>query len=237
LMRFFLDGQQGAIFFTFDGRNDIASVEPADEDWSERFVWRMLYGDRTVHLLWTETGEPGAPTILTVTNEQGDLFFESEFDITYRFRDGEFVQLGLPTNMWLTDEFSVIAYAQDQVLLRFVDANGDSPGMGRLEGVTTFAPLGLVEGPDGGLRLLTFDALEDRIHEHELAFEDVAEFDPDAGFGDAGVSVDLGTATLIDVLDEVGCTCRTVASRVDSNQTLPWALLVFTGLIIRRRNR
>jgi len=235
LIRYFLNGQQGAEFFNFDGRSEISFFEPGDDDWSQRFIWRMLGGDRTVHLLWTDTDEETEPTMLTVTNERGDVFYEVEYENFYRFRDGETVQFGLPTNLWLTDEYSVIAYVlQDSIYLRFVDENGDSPGMARLNPVTPDPALGLVAGPSG-LRLLTYNFVDNRILEYRLAFEDVAEFDPDAGFGDAGFSVDLGRDQLVDVLEEVGCACRTVTRSVASQPLLALVLVGLVGLVWRRK--
>lgn len=237
LIRYFLNGQQGADFFNYDGRNDISLFEPGDDDWSQRWVWRMRGGDRTVHLLWTETDEPTEPTMLTVTNENGDVFYEVEYENFYRFRDGETVQFGLPTNMWVTGEYSVIAYVlEDSIYLRLVDENGESPGMARLNGVTDDPALGLVEGPEG-LRLLTFNFVDNEILEYRVEFEDVAEFDPDAGFGDTGVSIDLGTGTLVDVLDEVGCACRTVAHRAASQPLLALAFAGLFGILWRRKRQ
>lgn len=235
LIRYLLNGQQGAAFFNFDGRNNISFFEPGDDDWSQRWVWRMLSGDRTVHIVWSETENLNDSTILTVTNEAGDVFFEVEYESFYQFRDGETLSVGLPINMWLTDEFSVIGYSvEDFIYLRFVDQNGESPGMARLDGITPNPPLGLVEGPEG-LRLLAYDFIDNRIVEHRLEFEDVPEFDPDAGFGDVGTGIDLGTDQLVDVLSEVGCGCRTIAGRGASQPMVGLLLAALTALIWRRR--
>ncbi len=230
---YYSPGARGADYYVYNGRNEIDFLNPANEEWAQRYVYNMVYGDRSLHYIWSDANEPGAQSYLTVTNDEGSLFFTNEYDSSYLFNDAETAILGPPTNVWVTPQYNIISYVGDgEVYLRFVDINGETPGMGRLSTVAPDPPASLVEH-EGVVRLLTYNELDRKITEYELSFRDAPEFNPDLGFGDMGLDMDIG---LTDVLDEVGCGCRTVASQLPRESGWVIALVLgFVGILRRRK--
>ncbi len=190
-------GSRGAHFFSFNGRNSNDKFEPLGEDWSQRYVRQMIYGpDDNVHLLWTPGDAGDSPTAVTVVEDTADDSFHAAevWDQTYEpsveadFADAT-LDLGLPGGMWVGAEFSLILYGTDEgLVLRVLDgATGDELGVAPLEGLTDYAPVAILNGEGGGLKLLTFDEDSGRVHEFALGITETdGEGGGDAGFGDAG---------------------------------------------------
>lgn len=232
LLHYFLEESRGGLFYTYDGRNDVGLFEPSG-DWENRWVRQIAYEESSVFILWSATNELDAPTRLSRTNDAGELFFDVEFESLYRFRDGEFVQVEPGSRMWPTGEFTVIEHrAQSQFFVRVVDREGESLGLGRVANAVANSPLGIVRsGPT--LKLLSFEIFDRRIREYALTFEDVAEFDPDAGIGDMGPEIDVGIGTIGDVLGEVGCSC----SSAEGKDSAALVALLLGALALKRRRR
>jgi len=222
-------GLEGPIFFTYDGRQGVERFEPIGDSWAGRTLVKLGHLSRTNVLLWTELNSDDAPAHIAATNDRGATIFRAEFETTYRFADGEFVFLGRPLNMWLTDEYTIIAYSWDgEVFLRFIDQNGESPGMARLSGFTPLSPLAVVTDGKGEVRLVTANSAR-RVIEYKLRFEDVDDYDPNKILED----MDIPDITIGDVLDEAGCGCGAANSTLPGSLVLIF-LVVFSVPIIRR---
>lgn len=222
-------GLEGPIFFRYDGRQAVEQFEPIGDSWEGRTLTRLRHFKRTNVLLWTELATDDAPAHIASTNDAGATIFQTEYEATYRFADGEFVFLGRPLNLWITDEYAIIAYSwEGEIFLRFVDQNGESPGMARLTGFTPLSPLAVVTDADGAVRLLTANASQ-RAIEYDLRFEDVDDYDPNKILED----MDIPDVTIGDVLDETGCGCGSTNSALPGNVAL-LLMVVFSIPLIRR---
>lgn len=220
-------GLDGTIFFTYDGRESVEQFLPLNESWSGRRLIRLGYTENTATLLWTEDVGENVPAHIASTNAQGAPFFRTEFETTYRFANGDFVFLGLPLNLHLSRDYAIISYSWDGVVyLRFVDKDGESPGMARIQGFP-MPPISLVQDDKGGVRLLT--SSDGKVVEYDLTFEDVADYDPNAILEDA----ELPDITVDDVLDEAGCGCNTSPNQAPTALFL--AFFAFLSFRVIRR--
>jgi hypothetical protein len=239
LIYYYSSGDRGAFFYDYNGREEISFFKPRGEDWDDRFVSRMVYQNELLHLLWSPSDAEDAQTRVTATTDEGAELWSSTFEPTYRFAGGKEVELGRPVSMWVGAENTVILYQGTDMkfYLRVLDINGESPGVARLEGAVEFAPVAIVNGSEGSLKLLSFDDSSRHIYEHTMTFTDVEDFDPDAGIPDGGIPGDVGIPAdigLKEVLDAAGC-CATIAGRRFG--AAPLGVLVVLFLFVRRRRR
>ncbi len=236
IVYFFSNGAQGAFFYEYNGRSDINFFKPRGEDWDSRFVQRMIYDRDLLNLLWTPTNEQSTVTRITAVTDSGAELYTVEFESEYTNADGLPLELGVPRGMWTGTEWTLILYsAMDVLWVRAVDINGESPGVGALV-ADEYAPFGIVNDADGNQKLLTFDELENTVREYSLTVEDVPDFDPDAGFGDAGpTEEEIRDRVKDEIVDEVSC-CSTVRHRNSNGRHYPilvLAMLVAAGLLRR----
>jgi MYXO-CTERM domain-containing protein len=238
LIYYYSSGDRGAFFYDYNGRQDIEFFKPRGEDWDDRFVSRMVYENELLHLLWTPTGSDDPQTRVTATTDAGAELWSVNFEPEYIFAGGKSVDLGRPLSMWVGAENTVILHqGGDQLYLRVLDVNGDSPGVARLEGATEFAPVAIVNGSGGSLKLISFDSDTRQVYEDALTFVDVEDFDPDAGIPDGGIPGDVGIPADIgikEVLEAAGC-CATISGHRQS--PAPFGLLALLFLFVRRRDR
>ncbi|MEZ4460781.1 MAG: hypothetical protein R3E66_13835 [bacterium] len=221
-------GSQGLVFYTYDGRETVEELEPLSERWEDRVLIQMFWAEETLNFVWLDPTDASVSTEVAITNATGNALLRQTFTSTYRFADGAFVALGAPTNAWRDAEYLTTSYVSDGlVYLRLITPEGESPGMGRLDGITSYTPAAVVSGPQG-LRFLAFDAPSNRIYEYALSFMDAPDYNPDMGLAD----VDIPDIGLGDVLDEVGCGCSSVAR---ARTPAGIVLLVLGALIWRRR--
>jgi hypothetical protein len=236
IIYFFSNGAQGAFFYEYDGRSDINFFKPRGEDWDDRFVQRMIYERDLLNLLWTPSAERSTVTRISAVTDTGAELYTVEFESEYTTADGLPLELGVPAGMWIGTDWTLVLYsAQDVLWVRAVDINGESPGVGPLV-ADDFPPVGIVNDADGNQKLLTFDEVENTIREYTLTVEDVADFDPDAGFGDAGpTEEEIRDRVRDEVIDEVSC-CSTVRHTAPSDRHYPLFLLAAAfGVVLRRR--
>lgn len=239
LIYYYSSGDRGAFFYDYNGRQEISFFKPRGEDWDERFVSRMVYENELLYLLWSPTDAMDSQTRVTATTDAGAELWSVEFESKYVFADGEPVELGRPVSMWVGTQNIVVLYqgADMKFYLRVLDENGESPGVARLEGATEFAPVAIVKGEDGSLKLLSYDSDGRQLYEDTMEFVDVEDFDPDAGIPDGGIPDDVGIPADIgvkDVLKAAGC-CATISGRQVGPGGL--GLLAVLFLFIRRRKR
>lgn len=235
LIYYFSSGDQGAFFYSYDGRNNISFFNPRGEAWDDRFVQRMAYQNDLLHLLWSPSNEPTVETRVTATTDSGAELWSATFASQYQFRNGLEVVLGPPVDMWVGAEHTAVLHqaSNGALLLRVMDINGESGGVAALDTATEYAPAAIVNGPNGALRLVAYDEATRHVFEFEMAFEDTPDYDPDAGpyLGDVGIPADIG---LSDILEAAGC-CATVAAPSARHGSL-WALFgVLAALVVRRR--
>lgn len=220
-------GLDGTIFFAYDGRESVEQFIPLNESWSGRRLIRLGYADNTTTLVWIEEVGENVPAFVASTNDQGAPLFRTQFETTYRFANGDFVFLGPPLNLYLTQDYAIVPYSWEGVLyLRFVDKDGESPGLARIQGFP-MPPVSLVADNEGGIRLLT--SSDGKVVEYTLTFEDVADFDPNAILEDA----ELPDITINDVLNEAGCGCNTSPNQTPAALLL--ALFAFLSFRVIRR--
>ena len=239
IVYFYSAGEQGASFYTYNGRSSIDFYYPRGEEeaWLDRFVLAMAYEQDLLHLLWTPSDGADAETRVTVTTDTGAELWSQSWEPTYTFADGRQVELGRPIGMWVGDEHTLILYVVgEELLARVVDRNGESLGVSPLA-VTTDMPLWIVTGADGGLELLALDQAQGRVRSYALSFADVADFDPDAGHADAGYGPDADVEEIVKdrIAEEIGC-CATVSRGADAGGELA-ALAALMGLIAAARIR
>lgn len=187
LLYIYSAGSQGAYFFSFNGRNRIDTFAPLGEDWSQRYIRRMVYGpDENVHLLWTPTNEPGAPTNVTVVDGEANEVWSGSYEAS----DGD-IELGAPRGMWVGANYTMVLYGGGGSLqLRVIDvATGEELGLAPLDGLTEFQPVAILNGDQGRLKLLATNGEATQVHEFALEVSATAgggDAGGDAGFGDAG---------------------------------------------------
>lgn len=238
LIYYYSSGDRGAFFYTYDGRTNVDFFNPRGEEWDDRFVLRMIYANDLLHLLWTPSDGESVETRVTATTDTGAELWSATLPPEYTFANGEQVVLGMPVTMWVTAEHTAVLHqtVDGQLLLRVLDRNGESLGVARLAEVGDFPPFAIVNGPNDGLKLLTYDDANRHVYELGMTFVDVPDFDPDAGipdggFGDVGIPADIG---LQDVLEAAGC-CATTGGARDANGA--WLAALAGLLLVRRRRR
>lgn len=198
LLYIYSAGSRGAYFFAYNGRNSVDSFKPLGEDWSTRYVRQMVYApDDNVYLLWTPSDQPDAPTNITVVDDQASEVWSSSFEAT----GAQGAALGQPLAMWVGANEALVLYSSNQKLvLRVVDTfSGDELGVAPLAGVTDYSPVAILNGTDGGLKLLAAEQGSPTLHEFRL------EFSQSADGGDAGMS-DAGSGGSSSGGDGGGCT-------------------------------
>lgn len=242
IVYFFSAGDQGATFYTYNGRSSIDFYYPRGEEeaWLDRYVVMMAYEQDLLHLLWTPSDGAEVDTRVTVTTDSGAELWSQTWTPEYTFADGEQVSLGRPIGMWVGAEHTLILYVVGQELLaRVVDRNGESLGVSRLD-VTSDLPLWIVTGAGGALELVALDEANARVRSYALSFTDVADYDPDAGHGDAGYGPDADIEEIVKdrIAEEIGC-CATVSGDTDDGPGLGIvaALMGLVGLARLRRRR
>lgn len=237
IVYFYDNGARGAFFYEYNGRNQISFFQPRGEEWDDRFVQRMIYERELLNLLWTPSDEQSTVTRITSVTDSGAELYTVEFESEYTTADGMPLELGVPAGMWIGSEWTLILYqAMDTLWVRAVDINGESPGVSPLV-ADEYQPIALIKDADGNHKLLTFDDIENTVREYTLMPEDVPDFDPDAGFGDAGpTEEEIRDRVRDEVVDEVTC-CSTVRHRTPAGRYYPalFLALVASGLILRRR--
>ena len=178
----------GAQFYRYDGRESVDQFEPLAEDWSDRFVRRMIYGpDQNIYLLWTEGKQKPGPARLTVVDQQEREVWSGEYPAEVAF-GRETRSLGAPVDMWVGSRYAAVMYRASGIYLRLLDArDGDELGIVPLAGVTDETPLNIVRGREGRLTLLTVDQPAGRFYEYALSVE-TGQPGPDAGTGDVGLA-------------------------------------------------
>lgn len=237
LLYFFSSGDQGAFFYSYDGRNNISFFNPRGEEWDDRFVRRMVYANDLLHLLWAPSNDPVTDTRVTATTDSGAELWSATFEGDYQFRNGLEVVLGPPVDLWVGSENSAVLHqaSNGALLLRVMDINGESGGVASLDLATDYTPLAIVNGANGALRLVTLDDSTRQVFEFEMGFEDTPDYDPDVGpdLGDVGIPADIG---LSDILEAVGC-CATVASVPQGQRGSLWLVLagLVSAVVVRRR--
>lgn len=222
-------GLEGLLFYNYDGRETVEELKPLTETWENRSLAAMFWAQGTLNFVWLDPTDANVTTHVAATNANGNDLLRASFESTYRFADGAFVVLGPPTNAWRDSEYIVVSHVSDGlVYLRFVTPDGDTPGVGRLDGITAFTPAAVVSAEEG-LRFLAYDEAGGRIYEYALTFMDVGDYDPTQASGEAGIPDDVGIS---DVLDEVGCGCTTTSQ---AHTPLVLALTLLGALVWRRR--
>jgi len=221
-------GLQGLQFFNYDGREGVEELKPLDDPWENKALVSMFYAAGVLNLVWLDPNDASVSTEIATTNDTGRELTSVTFDSTYQFADGGFVVLGPPTKSWRALDYLVISFVtESNVFLRFVDANGDSPGMARLDAIGAYPPAAIV-GDENGLRLLSYDSVGNRMYEYALTFTETPDYNPDMGLADAGIP-EIG---IDDVLEEAGCGCGVL-----HQAPTPMGLVVlgFLAIIWRRR--
>lgn len=182
---------EGGAFYTFDGRQQVDAFEPLGEDWSERFVRRMIVGpDGDIYILWTEDREEGSETRMAVVDEAAEEIWSERYDASATV-DGETVELGSPRSFWVGSSNVLVLYPSDPTFVRVLDAEtGEQRGIAQLSGSTALQPLSFVRGPEGELRFLGVDAEQGRFRELRVDFREGGSAG-DAGLPDGGL-VDAG---------------------------------------------
>lgn len=221
-------GLQGLQFFNYDGRESVEELNPLDDPWENKALVSMFYSAGVLNLLWLDPTDALVSTEVATTNDTGREITRATFDSTYQFADGKFVVLGPPTKSWRDADYLVVSFVtESNVFLRFVDANGESPGMARLDAVSPHPPAAIV-GDENGLRLLAYDSLNNRMYEYALTFTEVPDYNPDMGLADMGIP-EIG---IDDVLDEAGCGCGVLHQ---APTPISMVLVALMALIWRRR--
>lgn len=239
LIYYYSSGDRGAFFYAYDGRTNIDFFKPRGEDWTDRFVQRMVYANDLLHLLWTPSDGTSTETRVTATTDSGAELWSATFDPSYTFANGQMVDLGQPSALWVGSEYSAVLHqSAEGLLLRVIDINGETPGVARLDDVSDFPPVAIVNGANGSLKVLTYDEPNRHVYELTMGFVDVPDYDPDAGIPDGGLPGDFeipADVGLRDVLEAAGC-CATIR-QTPSGDGL-FALLSVIGLLaLRRRSR
>jgi hypothetical protein len=247
VLYYFSSGVQGAIFYTYNGRESISFFEPGGENWETRIVSQMVTYDDKIYLLWTPNDAEDAATHVTVTTVDGAQLWSNSWPAEYTQVDGNQINLGPPLLMWVGADLVIVLHQVQleegaEYFLRAMDRNGESLGAGSMQAVWgDFNPLQVVKGTDDRLKLLTFDSDNNRIHEFWLTIEDLPDYDPDQ-FEDMGEgAVDLPALadveiTIEDVAKAAGC-CATFAQPRRTSGPVAAVLFMLCVMMSTRRWR
>jgi len=255
LLYIYSPGSQGANFYTYDGRENVGAFQPMGEDWTDRFVRRMIYGpDSNIYLLWSDDQETADPTRVTVVDEEAAEVWSEAYGSEVMLPadrpqgpppdagdagdagrpDVKTVDLGPPAAIWVGSEHVVILYAADAPYLRVLEAGtGREVGIADLTGAIDLTPIDILTGEEGRLKLLAVDDEMSRFHELSLAFEEgeTPNVDPDPG--DAGLADAAEAGGNSSGGSESGCS--THGDVPPSGPTAAIWLIAAFGLIARRR--
>lgn len=235
LLYFYSIGDEGAFFYSYNGRSSISSFKPLMESWETRVVRRMTYGPGArVGLLWTPNAMADAETRVTFVDDAGQALWQGQWPSSETTAAGV-VELGRPLDMWAGAQHVLVLYRTEQGLyVRVIDINdGVSLGVAPLDGVTPHTPLSILIGESGQLKLLAADADGARFYEYGLEFMDLPDVMPQEDMGPE-MGADMGVPAL-PTLPEVGCGCASASQA-------PVAELAFLSLGLglmgwRRRRR
>lgn len=249
LLYLYSSGDQGAFFYSYNGRNRISFFQPDDVSWEDRVVTAMVYGpEERLSLLWTPNSNADADTRITSVDDEGLVLWEGQWSPDVQLGDLTYM-LGRPLGMWVGDTHTMVLYSTGAELFARVilTSNGQELGVTSLAGVTPHAPVAILDGEDGGLKLLAWDEANTRLHEYTLDFEDTPDEMMPPAMMDMGGEQDMGTSGEQDMGsppdmggsdDDEGCGCRQVNAPSTGTKQGP-LLLLLTGLFFgwRRRRR
>lgn len=227
LLYLFATAEQGAYFYTFDGRIKINKFEPLGEDWSTRVITSMVYGpEERLTLLWTPNSDTGADTRVTAVNDQGNALWNEQWPSVINTNDGP-LDIGRPRSMWVgKDHVAVLHIADQKLIIRVIDAQtGNQWGVARLDDVTEQTPLAILNGKDGELKLLAYDETAERFTEFELSFTDQPDPMAQPMMPDMGLQPDMDVPDIPGVTSD-GCDC----AQVDQRRHMPaYPLMLLLG--------
>lgn len=236
LLYFYSEGTEGAFFYSFNGRNKISGFKPLQESWETRIVTKMTYGPgERLGLLWTPNAQADADTRISLVNDAGAALWQGQWPSSELTAKGQ-VELGQPREMWVGQEHVLVLYAVGQALkVRVIDAkDGTSLGVADLDGVSPYAPLAILNGESGSLKLLAIDQDNGRFHEYRLDFMDL----PDVMPGELDMGMDMpAEIPAPPTLPEVGCGCSSGSSPSADLGALGLLLFGLVGLGRRQRRR
>jgi hypothetical protein len=247
VLYYFSSGVQGAIFYTYNGRESISFFEPGGESWETRIISQMVTHDDQIYLLWTPNDAADAATHVTVTTVDGAQLWSNSWPAEYTQADGTQINLGPPLLMWVGAELVIVLHQVQleegaEYFLRAMNRDGESLGAGSMQAVWgDFSPLQVVKGADDRLKLLTYDSDNHRIHEFWLSIVDLPDYDPsqfeDMGEGEVDlVSLADVEITIEDVAKAAGC-CATFAQPRRSSGPSAAILFLLCVVVCTRRSR
>ncbi|MEC9441826.1 MAG: hypothetical protein VYE40_12030 [Myxococcota bacterium] len=219
LLYLYSSGDQGAFFYSYNGRNRIAFFQPDDVSWEDRVVTGMVYGpEERLTLLWTPNSNADADTRITSVDDEGLVLWEGQWSPEVQF-DNLTYMLGRPLGMWVGDTHTMVLYSTGAELFARVvlTSNGQELGVTSLANVTPYTPIAILDGEDGGLKLLAWDDAGARLHEYALDFEEVPDEMMPPDNMDMGSSLDMGGSSgedmgsapdMGDGGEDEGCGCR-----------------------------
>ena len=248
LLYLYSSGDQGAFFYSYNGRNRISFFEPDSVSWEDRVVTSMIYGpEQRLSLLWTPNSNADADTRITSVDDEGLVLWSGQWSPEHVVDDLTFM-LGRPLGMWVGSEHTIVLYTTgDQLFVRVIlTENGEELGVTSLTGEVPHTPIAILDGADGELKLLAWDETGGRLYEYALDFMDApdsVEPTPDMGGEPADMGSteqDMGSMEGMDTddSDDGGCGCRTSAAPAH----LPGpggagAFLLLAGAVLVTRRR
>jgi hypothetical protein len=161
------DSTQGANFFNYDGRQNLERRQVLEGEWDERFVKAIESGpDGTLYVLWRESAEASAPGHLAALEGEA---LEPRWQRTY-----EDAAEGIPVDVVAAPNGLVILYrhASGDSIVRLDREDGGVQDVLDVGAVTSREVPTLLEGPQGGVKLLGYDPVGNNIREWALRWNE-----------------------------------------------------------------
>jgi hypothetical protein len=161
------DSTQGANFFHYDGRQNLERRQVLEGEWDERFVKAIESGpDGTLYVLWRESAEASAPGHLAALEGEA---LEPRWQRTY-----EDAAEGIPVDVVAAPNGLVVLYrhASGDSIVRLDREDGGVQDVLDVGAVTSREVPTLLEGPQGGVKLLGYDPVRNNMREWAIRWNE-----------------------------------------------------------------